>query len=51
MVYIGGALSGAAGRRAFASRGAPRALLLCAAAWLASLHALRRRRVTRRHYT
>ena len=51
LVHVAGALSGAAGRRAFASRGAPRALLLCGAAWLASLLAVRRRRVARRHYT
>ena len=34
LVYLAGVFSGAAERRAFASRGAPRALLLCAAAWL-----------------
>jgi hypothetical protein len=34
LIYIGGALSSEAGRGAFAARGAPRTLLLCAAAWL-----------------
>ena len=51
LVYLGGALISRAGRRSFKSEGAPRALLLCVAAWLASLHAVRRRRVARRHFT
>jgi hypothetical protein len=51
MVYVGGALSYEAGRDAFTSRGAPQAILLCAAAWLTSLHAFRRRRIARRHFT
>jgi hypothetical protein len=59
LVYVAGALrveashgeQGEAGRGSFASRGGPRTLLLCAAAWLASLHAVRRRRVARRHFT
>jgi len=51
LVYVGGALSYEAGRGAFNSRGAPQAILLCAAAWLTSLHAFRRRRIARRHFT
>ena len=47
LVYVVGCLSEERGRRAFASQGAPRALLLCAAAWLASMHAVHRRRVSR----
>ena len=50
LVYVAAALSGEAGRRGFASHAAPCALLLFAAAWLASLHAVRRRRVARQGF-
>jgi len=38
LIYLFGTLSGAEGRHTFASRGAPRTLLMCAAACLAGAY-------------